>query len=85
VRWVRVGEQVNDATQAIRTVCHGCRQTTQVRGTGVDGVTELRPMIIPGNGFVMKEKAPGVMVEEPCPVCGDSDDPGWIPGFVPPV
>lgn len=80
-----MGEQVMDATPAIRTVCHGCRQMTQVREDGDNGVIRIRPMIVPGNGSVWKEKAPGVMTEEPCPVCGDSDDPGWIPGFVPPV
>lgn len=68
-------------TDGIRTVCHGCRQLTQVRSD--DG--QIRPMIIPGNGSIWKEKAPGVMTEEPCPICGDSDDPGWIPAFVPPV
>lgn len=64
-----------------RTVCHGCRQTTQYRGD--DGV--IRPMVLPGSGVVFAEKSPGVMVELPCPACGDTDDPGWIPGFVPPV
>jgi hypothetical protein len=42
-------------------------------------------MIIPGSGMVIREKAPGVLVEEACQVCGDSEDPGWVPGFVPPV
>jgi hypothetical protein len=76
---------VNDSTAPIRTVCHGCRQTTQVREAGPDGVTVLRPMIIPGSGTVLREKSPGAMVEEPCPVCGETDDPGWLPGLVPPV
>ncbi|MFC4855764.1 hypothetical protein [Actinophytocola glycyrrhizae] len=64
-----------------RTVCHGCRQLTQYRGD--DAV--IRPMILPGSGVVFAEKSPGVMVEVPCPECGDSEDPGWVPGFVPPV
>jgi hypothetical protein len=42
-------------------------------------------MIIPGSGMVIREKSPGVLVEEPCPVCGETDDPGWVPGFVPPA
>lgn len=69
----------------IRTVCHGCRQVTQVREVDSDGMTRLRPMVIPGNGTVLREKQPGVMVEVPCPVCGESEDLGWLPGFVPPV
>jgi len=76
---------VNDSTAPIRTVCHGCRQTTQVREAGPDGVPVLRPMVIPGNGSVLKDKSPGPMVEESCPECGETDDPGWLPGFVPPV
>lgn len=68
-------------TESLRTACHGCRQTTQYRAD--DG--GIRPMILPGNGTVWADRAPGGMVEEPCPVCGESDDPGWIPGFVPPA
>jgi hypothetical protein len=69
-----------------RTVCHGCRQVTQYRAE--DGA--VRPMILPGSGVVFAEKAPGVMVELPCPVCADSedeepDDPGWVPAFIPPA
>jgi hypothetical protein len=44
-----------------------------------------RPVLLPGDGSVMREISPGVMVSAPCPECGDGDDPGWIPGFVPPV
>jgi len=42
-------------------------------------------MIIPGSGMVIREKSPGVLVEEQCPICGDSEDPGWIEGYIPPV
>jgi len=65
----------------VKTVCHGCRQLTQVRAD--DG--DIRPMIIPGSGSVWSDKSPGGMVEVPCPVCGEGEDPGWLPGFVPPV
>jgi hypothetical protein len=68
-------------TESIRTVCHGCRQVTQYR----DDAGTIRPMVLPGNGTVWVDRAPGGMVEEPCPVCGEGDDPGWLPGFVPPV
>ena len=75
-----MGEHVM-AGDVTRTVCHGCRQITQYRDENGD----VRPMILPGSGVVFAEKAPGVMVELPCPVCGNSDDPGWVPGLVPPV
>jgi hypothetical protein len=81
----------------VRTVCHGCRQVTQYR----DDEGAVRPMVLPGSGVVFADKAPGVMVELPCPVCGyedddaadsetgadddDSDDSGWVPGLVPPA
>jgi hypothetical protein len=64
-----------------RTVCHGCRQTTQFRTDG----GEVRPMIIPGSGMVIREKAPGALVEQMCPVCGESEDPGWSARFSPPL
>jgi hypothetical protein len=75
-----MGHVTSDVPPA-RTVCHGCRQTTQFRTDNGD----VRPMIIPGSGMVIREKSPGVLVEEPCPICGDGDDPGWVPGFVPPA
>lgn len=65
----------------IRTACHGCRQVTQ----GRDDEGEIRPMSLPGSGAVWAERATGHMVELPCEVCGESEDPGWVPGFVPPV
>lgn len=74
-------EHVTSDVPPARTVCHGCRQTTQFRTDS----GEVRPMIIPGSGMVIREKSPGVLVEESCPGCGDSDDPGWVPGFVPPA
>jgi len=72
---------MDSAATPPRTVCHGCRQVTQFRAD--DG--SVRPMVLPGSGVVIGEKSPGVMVELPCPECGESDDPGWIPGFVPPA
>ncbi|TCO62526.1 hypothetical protein [Actinocrispum wychmicini] len=68
-----------------RTVCHGCRQVTHIRLEDEDDVAILRPMTVPGQGSIYHEISPGVMVERACPICGESDDPGWIPGFTPPV
>nr|CEL14008.1 hypothetical protein [Kibdelosporangium sp. MJ126-NF4]CTQ88375.1 hypothetical protein [Kibdelosporangium sp. MJ126-NF4] len=58
---------------------------THIRLEDEDDMAVLRPMVVPGQGVIYVEKAPGVMVEQPCPVCGESDQPGWIPGLVPPV
>lgn len=40
-------------------------------------------MILPGSGAGLADKAPGIMVELPCPVC--DEDPGWVDAFVIPV
>ncbi|MFC0113708.1 hypothetical protein [Kibdelosporangium aridum] len=68
-----------------RSVCHGCRQVTHIRLEDEDDMAVLRPMTVPGQGSIYHEIAPGVMVERPCPMCGESADPGWITGFTPPV
>lgn len=69
----------------LRTVCHGCRQMSHVHVEDDNGVALMRSMIVPGDGTVTVEVAPGYLVSEPCPVCGDSDDRGWLPGFLPPL
>lgn len=69
----------------IRTACHGCRAVTYEALKGDDDVDRMRSVLLPGDGTVVREVAQGMMVSQPCPVCGDSDDPGWLPGFVPPV
>jgi hypothetical protein len=55
-----------------------------------DGPTKLQSVIVPGDGTVTRmvaadNEAGEAMVTLPCPVCGDSDTPGWLPGFVIPV
>lgn len=80
-----LGSVVMDkAVPPARTVCHGCRALTHelVEETGPQ---RYRPVLLPGDGTVMREITPGVMVTSPCPMCGDSDDPGWLPGFIPPT
>jgi hypothetical protein len=69
----------------LRTVCHGCRQTTHVRLEGEDDMPVLRPMVVPGRGVVYTERSPGVMTEVPCPACGESETIGWSTGLQPPV
>jgi hypothetical protein len=68
-----------------RTACHGCRQVTHVRVDDAHGVAQHRPMVMPGEGAIWLDKAPGVLVRLPCPACGASEDPGWTAAFVPPA
>jgi hypothetical protein len=54
------------------------------------GIAQLRSVVIPGDGSISRavaadNEAGDTFVTQPCPVCGDSDTPGWLPGFVPPV
>ncbi|HEX3784329.1 MAG TPA: hypothetical protein VHX38_32120 [Pseudonocardiaceae bacterium] len=67
-----------------RTVCHGCRAQTHEL-IGEDGTQRYRPVILPGDGSIMREISPGAMVSAPCPICGDGEDPGWVEGFIVPV
>lgn len=74
----------------MRTVCHGCRGMTTVTGQVRPDEYRTRVMVVPGDGTITRMVAAAsslgeVAITEECPVCGDSDDPGWIPGFVPPV
>jgi hypothetical protein len=68
----------------VRTVCHGCRAVAHELVT-IESEQRYRPVVVPGDGTLMRETSPGIMVSEPCPICGDTDTPGWVPGFVPPV
>jgi hypothetical protein len=67
-----------------RTACHGCRGTAR-ETVVIDGEQQVRPVLLVGDGQIMREVSPGIMLSQPCPVCGDTDDPGWVPGFIPPV
>lgn len=69
----------------LRTVCHGCRRVAQTHVQAPDDTMRLRTLIVPGDGMLVREVAPGQLASVPCPVCGDSDDSGWMAGFVPPV
>lgn len=70
---------------ALRTICHGCRQLAHAHVQNEDGTAKLRTLIIPGDGSVVREIAPGQLVTSPCPLCGDSEEMGWLPGFVTPA
>ena len=77
------------AVPPARTVCHYCRGVTTVTAQTSPDNYRTRTMIVPGDGTITRMVASPaggeVAVTEECPVCGDSEDPGWIPGFVPPV
>ena len=75
---------VDIAAPPTRTVCHGCRGMAHELVT-IGEEQRYRSVVLPGDGMVMREVSPGIMVSQPCPVCGDGDDPGWVPGFVPPA
>jgi hypothetical protein len=52
---------------------------------GEDGTQRQRPLVLPGDGQLMREVMPGMMVSQPCPTCGESEDEGWVDGFVVPA
>jgi hypothetical protein len=76
---------VNNAIAPARTVCHGCRAVSYETVSDDDGTHRQRPVILVGDGQLMREIMPGMMVGRPCPVCGQSDDGGWVTGFVVPA
>jgi hypothetical protein len=74
----------------MRTVCHGCRGVSYEMVGDDDGATVMRPVVVPGDGSVTRMVAAAsesgeLAVVVPCSICGESDTPGWVPGFVPPA
>jgi hypothetical protein len=76
--------EVENATPPARTVCHGCRAVSYEM-IGEDDTQRHRPVVLPGDGQVMREVTPGMMVSQPCPYCADSEEDGWLDGFVIPA
>jgi hypothetical protein len=52
---------------------------------GDDGTQRQRPVVMVGDGQLMREVMPGMMVSQPCPQCVESDEDGWLDGFVVPA
>lgn len=80
----------SDESVGMRTVCHACRTMREVVEQVGPHRFETRSMVVPGDGRVYQRvraafELADVIVESPCPVCGDSETPGWIPGFQPPA
>lgn len=73
---------------AMRTVCHGCRTMREVVEQVGSHQFEARSMVVPGDGRVYRRVASTfaggeVIVEEPCPMCEDTETPGWLAGLQP--
>jgi hypothetical protein len=52
------------------------------------GTTLMRPVVVPGDGSTTRLVAALVdagelAVSAPCTVCGESESPGWVPGYAP--
>lgn len=74
----------------LRSACHGCRTSFYQREVDEDGAQSNRQVLMPGDGTITRLVSAGseerqLFVSETCPVCGDSETPGWLPGFTPPV
>lgn len=67
-----------------RTACHGCRAVSY-EVTGDDDIRRQRPLLLVGDGQIMHEIMPGMMVSRQCTECGGSEDGGWLDGFVVPM
>ncbi|HEX5401768.1 MAG TPA: hypothetical protein VFX16_05645 [Pseudonocardiaceae bacterium] len=75
---------MNNSIAPARTVCHGCRAVSYEL-IGDDSTQRQRPVILVGDGQIMREVTPGMMVSQPCPMCADSEEDGWLDGFVVPA
>lgn len=73
------------AATGIRTACHDCRSVAYELDD-----KRLRPVLVVGDGSETKLVAAlsesfEMPVVQPCPLCGETDALGWMPGFRPPV
>jgi hypothetical protein len=72
-----------------RTVCHYCRGVTTVTAQLHPDQYRTKTMVVPGDGtltrMIFGASQGEVAITEECPVCSDSEEPGWTPGFVLPV
>lgn len=75
---------MNNAIAPPRTACHGCRAVSYEL-SGEDHVRRQRPLLLVGDGQVMREVMPGMMVSQPCRECGRLAEDGWLDGFVVPA
>lgn len=74
----------------VRTACHGCRTMRETIEQVSDHTYAASSMIVADAGTVYRRvratfDTTDAVVEALCPVCGESEDPGWLPGFHPPA
>jgi len=72
----------------MRTVCHGCRGVSYEMAHDDEGMTVMRPVVVPGDGSITRMVSAASEIGEmavvvACPICGESETPGWVEGFVP--
>lgn len=73
----------------MRTACHGCRNVTFEMDSEEDE-SSLQIVLLPGDGHLTREvispsERGSAHVSRPCSICGNSENQGWVTGFVPPV
>jgi hypothetical protein len=73
------------ADTGIRTACHDCRSVAYELAD-----KRLRPVLVVGDGSETKlvtalSESFEMPVAQPCALCAEANDPGWLPGFRPPV
>jgi Fe-S cluster biogenesis protein NfuA len=78
------------AGDSVRTACHGCRTMRETIEQVGDHRFTAHSMIVADGGTVYRRVRAAfdetdVVVEGLCPQCGESENPGWLPGFRPPT
>jgi hypothetical protein len=79
-----------DDPGGVRTACHNCRTMREtIEQVGPHEFT-AHAMLIADAGTVYRRvraafDATDAVVETTCPLCGETDDPGWLPGLHPPT
>jgi hypothetical protein len=75
---------------ASRTACHGCRTMREtIEQVGPHEFTAYG-LVVADAGTVYRRvhtafDTTDAVVEAPCPLCGESEMPGWLPGLRPPA
>jgi hypothetical protein len=77
-------------SDTVRTACHGCRTMRETIEQVSDHEYTSHTMLVADAGTVYRRvraifDGVDAVVEVMCPICGESEDPGWLPGFHPPT
>jgi hypothetical protein len=82
--------EVPEEPGGLRTACHGCRTMREtIEQVGPHEFT-ARGMIVADAGTVYRRvraafDTTDAVVETSCPMCGETENPGWRPGLLPPT